>query len=118
MKLPIWICIPFILPFVSSLPNPAKDSENPKPVNQTTCNGQTYSYDGLAGYGFIPSNFRDKIGDTLGGLSSLAFDSWKKTGEGAYEGVIWVLPDRGWYGDPTNAWEYYCSQCLGIHRAR
>jgi hypothetical protein len=100
MKLTTWICLPAILPFVYCLPNVVKKAENATtPVSQTTCNGRKYTYDALAGYGFIQSDFRDKFGDTLGGASSLAFEasSWKKTGEGLYEGVIFVLPDRGWY---------------------
>lgn len=71
-------------------------------VNQTTCDGRDYIYRGLAGYGLIPSNARDKFGDTIGGIgSSIALDrkAWKKTKDGNYEGIIWGLPDRGWY-DP------------------
>lgn len=67
-------------------------------VSQTTCNGQTYTYNELAGYGFVPSDAYDKFGDTSGGIgSSLAFDRslWKKNGTG-YSGVVWALPDRGW----------------------
>ena len=69
-------------------------------VNQMTCNGETYTYQQLAGYGFIPSNARDKFGDTIGGIgSSIALDKtkWRKTANGSYTGVIWTLPDRGWY---------------------
>lgn len=44
-------------------------------VNTTTCNGKTYVYNELAGYGAIPSNARDKFGDTIGGIgSSIAID--------------------------------------------
>jgi hypothetical protein len=71
-------------------------------VNQTTCNGKTYTYEELAGYGFVKSDFRDKYGDTLGGIgSSLAIveGSWKKTKNG-YTGVVYGLPDRGWYVPP------------------
>ncbi|RYC54424.1 hypothetical protein CHU98_g11785 [Xylaria longipes] len=39
-------------------------------VNSTTCNGNSYVYDELAGYGFVSSNAVDKFGDTLGGLGS------------------------------------------------
>ena len=98
MKLATLIFTPFILLLVSCLPNSAKESKSPRPVNETTCNGRRYSYGGLAGYGFIKSDFRDKFGDTLGGLSSLAFDtsSWEKTSEDTYQGLMWILPDRGW----------------------
>jgi hypothetical protein len=69
-------------------------------VNQTNCDNKKYVYRALAGYGFLPADFRDKFGDTLGGIgSSIALDrkAWKKTKSGSYEGVIWTLPDRGWY---------------------
>ena len=69
-------------------------------VNQTTCNGQIYTYNQLAGYGFIPSNARDKFGDTIGGIgSSIAIDksTWRKRRNGSYTGILWALPDRGWY---------------------
>ena len=72
-------------------------------VNQTTCDGKQFTYQALAGYGLIPSNARDKYGDTIGGIgSSIALDraSWKKTKSGSYTGILWALPDRGWY-DPT-----------------
>lgn len=39
-------------------------------VNSTTCNGKSYSYKELAGYGIIPSNATDKFGDTIGGIGS------------------------------------------------
>ncbi|EDN94299.1 hypothetical protein SS1G_10172 [Sclerotinia sclerotiorum 1980 UF-70] len=68
-------------------------------VNQTTCNGNTYTYQELGGYGFIPGTTRDKFGDTIGGIgSSIAMDSktWTKLSNGSYAGVLWTLPDRGW----------------------
>jgi hypothetical protein len=68
-------------------------------VNQTTCNGKSYVYESLAGYGDLPSNSRDKFGDTLGGLGSaiaLEQSSWKMLKNGSYTGTLWSLPDRGW----------------------
>jgi hypothetical protein len=70
------------------------------PVNVTTCHGKKYVYEELAGYGKLPANFRDKYGDTLGGIgSAIALDQkstkWKKS-KNAYEGIIYGLPDRGW----------------------
>ncbi|MCJ1482125.1 hypothetical protein MMC06_002287 [Schaereria dolodes] len=53
-------------------------------VNKTTCNGETNTYQQLAGYGFIPSNALDKFGDTIGGIgNSIALDktAWTKTKE-------------------------------------
>ena len=69
-------------------------------VNQTTCDGKTFTYQQLAGYGFVASNATDKFGDTLGGYgSAIALDksAWKKTGSGTYSGVLYAIPDRGWY---------------------
>lgn len=78
-------------------------------VNQTTCNGKTYTYRELAGFGFVPSRFRDKYGDTVSLGSSIAIErkSWEKkeravlsgetrTSEVFYRGTLWTLPDRGW----------------------
>ncbi|APA16051.1 hypothetical protein sscle_16g108210 [Sclerotinia sclerotiorum 1980 UF-70] len=73
-------------------------------VNQTTCNGNTYTYQELGGYGFIPGTTRDKFGDTIGGIgSSIAMDSktWTKLSNGSYAGVLWTLPDRGWNTEGT-----------------
>ena len=69
-------------------------------TNQTTCDQEQYTYQQLAGYGFVPSNARDKYGDTLGGYGSgIAIDrtSWVKTPNGSYTGLLWAVPDRGWY---------------------
>lgn len=69
-------------------------------VNRTSCGSHTYTYSGLAGYGYIPSNATDKYGDTLGGFgSSAAFDldSWRRIGPETYTGLLYCIPDRGWY---------------------
>ena len=77
-------------------PSPA-----PLPVtNLTTCNGEQYTYQELAGYGFVPSDARDKFGDTLGGYgSAIALDrsQWRKVRDGEYTGIVYAIPDRGWY---------------------
>lgn len=75
-------------------------AESQSIVNQTICDNRKYIYRGLAGYGLLPSDGRDKFGDTLGGIgSSIALDrkAWKKTRRGSYEGILYGLPDRGWY---------------------
>ncbi len=80
-------------------------------VNRTTCNGKTYTYQELAGYGFVPSNAVDKFGDNLGGLgSAIALDrsTWKKISPGSYEGILWTLPDRGWYACEPMRWLQFC----------
>ena len=72
--------------------------------SQIDCNGKTYTYHQLAGYGLVPSRSRDKFGDTLGGFgSSIAIDStsWKKAGTNSYSGTLWGLPDRGWNTNGT-----------------
>ena len=96
----------FIVLYLCSFSVPASSSPRDLPtrsptlvVNQTICNGRQYSYQKLAGYGFVPSSARDKYGDTLGGFgSSIALDrsSWKRIKDGTYKGILWVLPDRGW----------------------
>ncbi|KAF2267865.1 hypothetical protein CC78DRAFT_576407 [Lojkania enalia] len=75
-------------------------------VNQTVCNGKEYVYEELAGWGLLPSDARDKFGETIGGIgSSIALDktSWKrkKGSTEAYEGIIYGLPDRGWSSNGT-----------------
>ena len=72
-------------------------------VNTTTCNQKTYIYEQLAGYGYLPSNGRDKTGDTLGGIgSSAAVDkkTWRRDGE-SYKCLLYALPDRGWNTEGT-----------------
>ena len=77
-----------------------RGSKSDPVVNQTTCGGRTFTYQQLAGYGFVASDARDKFGDTLGGYgSAIALDknAWKKTGDDTYTGLLYTLPDRGWY---------------------
>ena len=53
---------------------------------------------GLVGFGLIPSNFRDSIGDTMGGIGSaitLKRGTWKRSHDGTYTGTLLVQPDRG-----------------------
>ena len=91
----------------ASLAAGAPTTNSPKAVATTTCNGKTYIYEEMAGYGFLPSNARDKKGDTLGGFgSSIAIDksSWKKTGK-SYTGLLYALPDRGWNTQGTLRYE-------------
>ncbi|KAG8530771.1 uncharacterized protein KY384_004128 [Bacidia gigantensis] len=73
-----------------------RDSNN---VQKIKCDGEHYTYESLAGYGFVASDARDRYGDTLGGFgSSIALDrkSWQKSKNGTYTGTLWALPDRGW----------------------
>lgn len=93
-----------VVSLVSASPYGGYGSPNPTSVvNETTCNGKTYTYEALAGYGFVPSNARDKFGDTLGGYgSSIAFDrkSWRRRGN-TYTGILFAIPDRGWNTEGT-----------------
>jgi hypothetical protein len=69
-------------------------------VNQTACNGKTYTYQELAGAGILSGNLTDEFGDTIGGIGSaivLDRSQWKKLNNGSYTGLLWALPDRGWY---------------------
>ncbi|MCJ1309977.1 hypothetical protein MMC25_003638 [Agyrium rufum] len=95
--------VAFAVVVISASPAPKTPSAAPV-VNQTTCNGNTYAYNALAGYGFVPSAARDKFGDTIGGIgSSIALDklAWTKTKSGVYKGILWALPDRGWNTEGT-----------------
>lgn len=91
------------LPLGHAIASPTVPRADPAPVNVTTCNGKKYVYQELAGYGKLPADFRDKYGDTLGGIgSAIALDKksykFKKHDgkKGSYEGTIYGLPDRGW----------------------
>ena len=98
----IWSTLLSALPLlVSSAPHPntSPSQSSTKVVNQTTCDSKSFTYEQLAGYGFVASNAKDKYGDTLGGYgSSVAIDrsSWKKLANGSYTGTLWAIPDRGW----------------------
>jgi hypothetical protein len=77
-------------------PSIAAPTTTSAPVAVTTCAGKRYTYNALAGYGFIPHDDRDKFGDTIGGIgSAIAIKSWRKTGNN-YHGTVLVQPDRGW----------------------
>lgn len=87
------LCLPLLVIAV-----PSKRSGSAPPVFEATCAGKSYVYNELAGFGSLPSDARDKLGDTLAGLgSSIAIDknSWEKTGN-TWSGLLYALPDRGW----------------------
>ena len=74
------------------------------PASSATCNGKTYTYERLAGYGEIPGNSRDHFGDTIGGIGSaiaIPRASWLKLPNGQYTGSLWATPDRGWNTEGT-----------------
>jgi hypothetical protein len=60
--------------------------------------GQTFVNKGLVGVARVPSNARDKIGDTvsLGSGITIPPGGWHKRQDGNYTGSFIMLPDRGW----------------------
>lgn len=86
------------------LPRQANVTSTTGAVNTTTCNGKTYVYNELAGYGYVPSDAYDKYGDTIGGIgSSIAIPrkSWSVNKKGVYTGTFYAIPDRGWNTEGT-----------------
>ncbi|THV00288.1 hypothetical protein K435DRAFT_719132 [Dendrothele bispora CBS 962.96] len=66
--------------------------------------GVTYVNKGLVGFGFIPADFRESTGDTLGGIgSAIAFKqgTYQVLANGSATGTIVVHPDRGFNIDGT-----------------
>jgi len=62
-----------------------------------TVDGLNFVNHGLVGVGRLPANLRDKLGETFGSSSGMAVQpqTWKRTADG-YEGVLLLLPDRGY----------------------
>lgn len=57
-----------------------------------------HAFQGIVGFGLIPSDFRESTGDTLGGIGSamtLKLGTWAKTSSGTYTGTLVMHPDRG-----------------------
>src|SRR6266542_6555178 len=57
----------------------------------------TFVNKALVGVGRLPSDLRDKFGETFGSGSAIAVDpkSWVRTATG-YQGTFYMLPDRGY----------------------
>jgi hypothetical protein len=86
---------------VVATPTTAKNTTVVAPVTNTTCNGKSYIYQNLAGYGYVPYNTVDSKKDTIGGIGSSASiekKSWKKTGKDKYSGLLWGLPGKHTFG--------------------
>src|SRR5262247_2199198 len=66
-------------------------------ADTVTVGGLTLVNKGLVGVGRVPSDRRDKLGETFGSGSGLAADvrSWRRTA-GGYRGTFYLLPDRGY----------------------
>jgi hypothetical protein len=62
-----------------------------------TVGGHAFVNKGLVGVGRLPSDLRDKFGETVGSGSGLTADptAWTR-GPGGYRGVFYMLPDRGY----------------------
>lgn len=73
---------------------------SPSPVASVSCNGKTYTNNGLAGFGSVKSDARDQYGDTISIGSSAVIKDWKRDGK-RYRGVLYGLPDRGWNTNGT-----------------
>lgn len=81
------------LGFLTSTPLALAKSGEPVSIgNQTLLN------QGLVGVGRLPSNLKDKYGETFGSFSAFTFKpgSWKRNADGSYAGVIIAQPDRGY----------------------
>jgi len=67
-----------------------------------TVGGAAFVSKGLVAVGRVPSNQRDKFGETFGSGSGMSIDSasWSKDAAG-YKGKLWLLPDRGYNVDGT-----------------
>lgn len=77
----------------------------PSPIAEVNIKNDKYKYLSLVGKGEFPSDARDKFGDTAGGWGSgIAADvnGWKKRSDGAYEGILYAVPDRGWNTNGTS----------------
>lgn len=64
-------------------------------VNTTVCNGKTFVYEELAGYGYLASDFQDNYGDSISLGSSIAVDqkTWRQKDD-VYEGIMYALPGK------------------------
>lgn len=63
-----------------------------------TLGNQTFLNHGLVGVGRIPSNLKDKYGETFGSFSAFTFKpgTWQKNSVGSYSGTLFAQPDRGY----------------------
>jgi hypothetical protein len=77
-----------------------------QPASSTVVNGHSFVNQGLVGVGRIPSNAKDKYGETIGSFSALTYDakSWKRNADGTYAGTFYMQPDRGYNNPNTTNW--------------
>lgn len=69
-------------------------------------NGRAFVNHGLVGVGRMPSNLKDKFGETFGSFSAFAFEpgSWRRNADGTYSGTLFAQPDRGYNAVGTTAY--------------
>ena len=67
------------------------------PTETVTIGDLVFVNKALVGVGRLPSDLRDKFGETFGSGSAIALDakSWMRTPAG-YQGTFYMLPDRGY----------------------
>src|ERR1700745_2002157 len=67
------------------------------PAETVTIGDLVFVNKALVGVGRLPSDLRDKFGETFGSGSGIAVDpkSWTRTPAG-YQGTFYMLPDRGY----------------------
>ncbi|KAK9472482.1 esterase-like activity of phytase-domain-containing protein [Dipodascopsis tothii] len=75
-------------------------------VTTATIGGSTFTYNGMAGYGFVPGNSTDKYGDTISFGSSITIERpslvvYEVDGVTYYNATVYNLPDRGWNTEGT-----------------
>ena len=88
---------------VSARPNHPQPNQLPV-SSEAVCEGTRYINRGLVAYGFVPSDARDKVGDTLGGFGSAAapdVSSFGRGSDGSVHGTLYATPDRGWNTEGT-----------------
>ena len=69
-----------------------------QPVATVTVNNQIFVNQGLVGVGRMPSDLKDKFGETFGSFSAFTFQpgSWQRNANGSYSGTLFTQPDRGY----------------------
>src|SRR6516162_5894060 len=80
----------------------------------------TFVNKALVGVGRLPSDLRDKFGETFGSGSAIAVDpkSWVRTPAG-YQGTFYMLPDRGYNVTGTSDYRARINKLFNhLHAAR
>src|SRR3989441_6073521 len=82
-----------LLAFIASL----APAPTPRGAETVIIGDLTFINKALVGVGRLPSDLRDKFGETFGSGSAIAVDpkSWVRTPAG-YQGTFYILPDRGY----------------------